>query len=362
MAETPSESLDDMAAPPPEPPQSWLRTALVWTLKIVFLGGIFWYLFSTGRLKLDDLRLLAQRWDLVLMALAMALPALMACSLRYKLLLRVLNVTARFRDIVALSMIGMFFDMVSPVANGGDLVKAVYLSKATRPPGGKSNFGIILFSVLLDRIVGLFALFIFALIVCVVAWPQISGSPELCQMTAFIVIACLCGLFGFFIMISETLENSELRKQLMHKLPFRERIERIYSGFAGFRHHKLIVLQLLGLSIINHMSSCAAILILAQGLTFMSATTHLPAPLELLPCLTVLPLGLFATTFGPAGGLGGGNVAFEFLFHTVLDRDGGAKLVLWFQICGILFRLTGVPVFIFYKNKGANLDTAPSVE
>lgn len=356
-----SENLDDIAAPPPAPPPTRLRVLLGWVFKIVFVGGIFALLFGTGKLTLNDLSKQLQRWDLALLAMSMAIPALLVCSLRYKLLLRALKVSARFGDIVALSMIGMLFDLVSPVSNGGDLVKAVYLSKATRSPTGKSNFGLILFSVVLDRIIGLFALFTFALIVCLFAWPRISGSPELRKLSVVVVVVCLGGLLGFFVLVSETLEKSALRKRLMHVIPFHEKIERIYSGFAGLRHHKSILCVMLALSIVNHACSCAAILILAQGVEFSAVGTNLPAAIEWLPCLTVLPLGLFATTFGPAGGLGGGNLAFEFLFHTVLNLNGGGKLVLAFQVCGILFRLTGAPVLMFYKHNHANLTPVPDV-
>lgn len=361
VAETSSDSIDEILPPAVPAPKSGVRIVLEWALKIAFLTGIFVYLFKTGRLKLDDLHMIAQRWDLALMAISLAIPALLVCSLRYKLLLRALNVNARYRDIVALSMIGMLFDLVSPVSNGGDLVKAVYINKATRAPGEKGRFGIILFSVLLDRILGLFALFTFALIVCILAWPQIRGQVELRRTAQIVSLVCVGGLLGFFVLVSEKLENSTLRKRLMHIIPFHQKIEALYAGFAGLRHHKRNLLAMLGLSLCNHAFSCTAILVLAQGITFTSSVTGLPAPLELIPCLTILPLGLFATTFGPAGGLGGGNAAFEFLFSTVLGLAGGAKLVLAFQICGILFRLTGVPVVFFYKHKGANLETSPNV-
>jgi uncharacterized protein (TIRG00374 family) len=361
VAETDLDTFEDIAPPPPAPPPSRLRVILGWVFKIIFVGGIFGLLFGTGKITVADMRMQLHRWDLALLAMSMAIPALLVCSLRYKLLLKVLNISAHFGDIVALSMIGMLFDLVSPVSNGGDLVKAVYLSKATRSPTGKSNFGIILFSVVLDRIMGLFALFTFALIACLFAWPQISGSPQLRKLSYIVVIVCAGGLLGFFVLVSEALEKSALRKRLMHVIPFHGRIERIYSGFASLRHHKFILFVMLGLSIINHACSCAAILILAQGIAFTSASTNAPAALEWIPCLTVLPLGMFATTFGPAGGLGGGNLAFEYLFHTVLNLNGGGKLVLAFQICGILVRLTGIPVLMFYKHNGANLTPAPSV-
>ena len=361
MAETIPETIDDVVPQPLPPPKSRRRVIWGWVIKFALLIAIFIWLFKTDQLTTEGLHELTQRWDLALLAMSMAIPALLICSLRYKLLLRALNIDAHFRDIVSMSMIGMLFDLISPVSNGGDLVKAVYISKATSLPDRKSNFGIVLFSVLLDRIIGLFALFTFGLIVSAVAWPQVSGDEKLRKMAVIGMIVCVVSLLGFFVLVSEKLEGSALRRRLMHAIPFHEKIEGIYAGFAGLRHHKRILAATLGLSILNHICSCTAVLILSQTMTFKSVITGAAAPLEFLPCLTVLPLGLFATVLGPAGGLGVGNAVFENLFRNVLGLKGGGDLILKFQICGILFRLAGVPVMLFYKHKGANLETAPNV-
>ena len=331
-----------------------------WAIKIGVLVAIFTYLVKTDRLKASDLKALANRWDLTLLAVSLFAPAMLVCALRYQLLLRALGISAHYVDLAAFSMIGMLFDLISPVSNGGDIVKAVYLSRTTDVRGGPRRFGIILFSVLLDRIVGFFALFTFALIVCLSAWPQIKVYPELRRTTLVVVLVCMGGLLGFIVLASEKLEKSVLRKRILHRLPFHDKIERIYAGFAGLRHHKRILATMIGLSIVNHMLCCASILILAQGMNFTPDSMGLPPGL-LVPCLTILPLGLFLNTFGPAGGLGAGNLGFEFLFRTVLHLNGGAVLALRYQICGILFRMLGIPFLIFYKHKGVNLDPNQNV-
>lgn len=361
MADEVPETLDEAIPLEPAPPKSRTRTIVGWAIKLGLLAAIFTYLVKTDRLKASDLKALAQRWDLTLLALSLFIPAMLVCALRYQLLLRALNINAHYGDIAAFSMIGMLFDLISPVSNGGDIVKALYLSRTTSVKSSRRGFGVILFSVLLDRIVGFFALFTFALIVCLSAWPRISSYPELRQTTFVVMVVCLGGLLGFFVFASEKLEKSPLRKRILHILPFHEKFEKVYAGFAGLRHHKRILATMIGLSIVNHMLCCSSILILAQGMDFTSALTGLPAHLELVPCLTILPLGLFVNTFGPAGGLGAGNLGFDFLFRNVLHLSGGAVLVLRYQICGILFRLIGVPFLIFYKHKGVNLDPNQSV-
>ncbi len=361
MAGTDSDSLEEVLPPMPQaPPPRW-RVILKWAFKLALVAAIFGWLFYSGKLSLEKLREQARSWDLMLLVMALTVPSLAVCSLRFQMLLLLLNIRTRLADIVSLSMIGMLFDLVS-IANGGDLVKAVYLSKITSQSGGKRNFGIILFSVLLDRIIGMFALFIFALIVCVAAWPQISSSAPLRGAVGIVVLVCAAGLLGFFVLVSEKLEQSALRKRLMHILPMHEKLEAIYAGFASLRHHKRVLVSLLGLSIFNHMFTCLSLLLLTRGIHFESELTHQPVIVEWVSCLTLLPLGLFLNTFGFAGGYGVGNAAFEYLFSSFLGVGGGAKLILAYQVSTTFFRLLGVPFLIFYKHKGANLDGDANVK
>ena len=344
--------LDDAALElPAAQPPSRLRKIVGWIFKVGLLGGIFGWLIYKKSIKVEDLSELAQRWPWALLALGLFVFSLFFVALRYQLLLKALGMTTHYRDIVAVCTIGLLFDLISPVSSGGDLVKAFYVSRTSERAGGKKNRGLVLLSVLLDRIVGFFGLFMLGLIVCVLAWPQIGAHENLRHLAMFFAAVCAGSLMVFFILSSEKLEHSALRKRLMHKLPFHAKIEQVYAGFAGLRHHKMILLAMLGLSLLNHIIACVVILLLAQGMQFPDVVTGALKPLDIVPCLTILPLGFFINTFGIAGGLGVGNAGFELLFEHVLGIKGGARLILFYQIVSIVYRLMGMPVFFLYKHE-----------
>ena len=329
---------------------NWL-SALKWGFKLGLVAGIFAWLFHIKSITPGNLRELWERWPWALCAIVLSLPSVVISALRYQILLKTLNIAARFGDIFSLTMIAMIFDLISPVASGGDVVKALYLSRAEN-----KSYGLLLFSVVLDRVIGIFALFMFALLVSVLAWPQIGSYENLRQMTVIVALVCGAIMAGFFVLVSERLESSALRKRVMHKLPMHEKFERIYAGFAGLRHHKLTLAILVALSLLNHLLNCGVMLVIAQSLTFTTVAGNHPAELPLIPCLTVLPIGMFLSTFGVAGGIGVGNVAFEVLFNKILGLTGGAKLALFSQIAGLLFRILGVPFLLFYRHKGIPLE------
>ncbi|MEI6235622.1 MAG: lysylphosphatidylglycerol synthase transmembrane domain-containing protein [Planctomycetota bacterium] len=327
--------------------------------KVAFVGGIFCFLINI--IQMSDLRDLAKRWPWVLVSIALYFVAMLSCSLRYKLLLRALDMHSRFRDVFSFSMIAGLFYLVWWVV--GDLVKAYYVFRSTRAGSGKPNIGLIVLSVFLDRIVGFFALLTLGFIVSIVAWPQLQNEPNLRRLVLLFAGVCAGALVFFFIMVSEKLENSPLRKRLMQIVPFHQKLEAIYAGFAGLRHHKPILAAMLGLSILNHIIVCVIMLLLMQGVTFTSAATGLIVAPEAMPsalsCLTVLPLGFFLSTFGMAFGFGVGTVAFELLFQRLLGIGGVAKMVLAFQIVGLLFRLLGIPFWLLYRRK-AGVETMES--
>ena len=336
------------------------RLALRWLSKVGLLAAIFGYLFYKKSIQARDLADLARHWPWVLGALLLFLATLFFTALRYQLLLKALDFSTRFRDVVAVSMIGMLFDLVSPVSSGGDLVKAYYVGRVARSKSGKGDWGLLVISVVLDRLVGFFALFTLGLAVSILAWPQIQAEAALRRLTLVFAVVCAASLLAFLVLVSEKLENSPWRKRCMHWLPFHAKIESLYTGFAGLRHHKPLLLAMLGLSVLNHITACFIILLLARGMTFHSVQTGAVVPLPVVPCLTVLPLGFFLNTFGMAGGFGVGNLAFEELFRRILGIDGGARLAMSFQIVAALYRLLGVPVLLFYR-RGEPADRAPGL-
>jgi uncharacterized protein (TIRG00374 family) len=341
------------------PVRSHTTLIIKWIFKLGLLGGILGYLAYKRSLQARDLIALLLHWPWVVLALVLYLAVVVFSAVRYKLLLQALDISVRLKDVLAVSMIGLFFDLASPVASGGDLVKAFYVNRLVRIADGKSEMGLLVMSVVLDRIMGFFALFVLGLAVSMLAWPQIQGEANLRRLTVVFAAVCTVSLLCFIVLVSEKLENSPLRKRWMHWMPFHEKIESIYTGFAGLRHHRPMMLKMLALSVLNHVVGCIIILLLAQGMTFTSVKTGAPVNLEIVPCLTVLPVGFFLNTFGMAGGFGVGNLAFEELFRRVLGIDGGARLAMGFQIVGVLLRLLGVPVLLLYRRNAPDVPPQP---
>src|SRR5271156_6784412 len=104
--------------------------------------------------------------DLRLLALAIAIyfTGMIGTFIRWFYLVRVIEPSFRFSATMLLGFIGMVFNLVIPGAVGGDLIKAAYLVRMRV----KKTQAIA--SMVIDRIIGLLALFTLATIAGALVW------------------------------------------------------------------------------------------------------------------------------------------------------------------------------------------------
>src|SRR3989337_2951182 len=165
------------------------------TLAKVALGlGILGYLLYSNRAGLRELAGQSIAWPGLLLALVICTGSVILTFIRWYWLVVAQNLPFRLRDALRLGFIGYLFSLVVPGSVGGDLVKAAFLAREQkRRTGGRS-------AVVLDRIVGLLALFLLATAATALFWSQIAAEPRL-RTLAFVVwavtaasLACLAVL------------------------------------------------------------------------------------------------------------------------------------------------------------------------
>jgi len=96
-------------------------------------------------------------------------------ALRWRILLNAQDVPARWTDTFRLTLIGFFFNLAVPGAVGGDVAKVGYLAKDR---SGKATEAI--FSIVVDRLIGILGLFFVASGCIILAWPALQALPDDC--------------------------------------------------------------------------------------------------------------------------------------------------------------------------------------
>ncbi|MBS1369449.1 MAG: flippase-like domain-containing protein [Lentisphaeria bacterium] len=199
-----------------------LKKFLWFFAKLAIAGGIVAYLVLRNPAEIaEGFRAFDYKW--LVPALAIYLAHMLICAWRWFRLTRMLDVELSPFEALSLTMQGYFFSLVIPGgAIGGDVVKMGVLSK--RSKAGSRVEGA--FTILMDRIIGMIALFTLALALLVPAapllmkieLPQIALNDAMRELCIFALAAlCLAGLgASCVIFFHRWIEKLPLLGRLMH--------------------------------------------------------------------------------------------------------------------------------------------------
>ena len=169
-------------------PYRLLRRNLSSLLKIgVTVVGLAIVLSSIPLAQIRE-ELVIVSWPWLFLALAMITLSLVLRAFRWGILLRGLKATVQFGRLVELYFVGNFYNAFLPSGFGGDAVRILEIARDV-PPNVAAG------TVLVDRLTGLLALFLMALL----ALPfRPEEFPE--YLAAVVAGVCLLGLMGGLIL------------------------------------------------------------------------------------------------------------------------------------------------------------------
>lgn len=307
-------------------------------LKILFSAGIIYWLVQSGKLNFSALRNLLTP-GIILMSAAIILMNGLLTSERWRMLIKSQGINAKAWPTFKLTFIGQFFNFAMPGGVGGDVIKAYYFTRDN--PGTKV---VAVTSVLMDRVLGLYAMILMALIVMIYDFQHVNSVSTL--MTLFWFISVLFAVFSVALVLvfSTKIYDTGVLKRVIRKLPLAEKLMKLYESLHLYGNHLPRITQVIVLSLL---SQSAAILFLYM-VGMVSGYSDIPAKTYFL----VAPLGFMATAIpiSPAG-VGVGQAAFYFLFnvYTGQSTEVGPTTITAFQVASFLVSLLGAFFYMRYK-------------
>jgi len=302
--------------------------------------GILYYLAQSGSLNFERLFLLTESTDiLVLMYLIIILLVMPMSALRWWLLLRAVGLHLDLKRTYLLTWIGNFFNATIPGSVSGDVVKGYYVIKSQK----EVNRSLVIMTLLVDRLVGLFGLVVMAFIALIFNLELIWSQPSLHSL-ACTIIGLFASIFVFsLIVLYPFADGQDPFVRLFKRLPARFFIIKLYKSFKNYKYKKLTLFYTLLLAIIIHM---------LVGLIFSQVALMVGLiNMELAIQFFLMPAGLIMIAIPIApGGIGVGHAAFEYLYFLV-GHSGGAdifNIVIIVQLSVFIFG--GIPYF-FYSSE-----------
>jgi len=334
--------------------RKFLFTIAKYSVSILIIGFLL-YRATTGENSSESFsEIWTQRsqWNtmLLLLSLIIALGGLSLTFVRWFFLVRALDIPFKLRDSFRLGFIGYFSNFLSLGVLGGDAIKAVFISRE-RPEKKPEAVS----SIVLDRVMGLYALTIVCAIAAVAGTAADSssgsaGATGTLDTIAFtsLFISISVGLVAIALVLVPELTGESMQQRLLRLPVVGAIMQKLLRAVNIFRGRPLMLLSLTGLTIVIHCLFAVSVFVMAVGL-------NVTRP-EFIQHLVISPVSNLAGSIPLPGGIGG----FEAMFETLYVRAGipagnGLAIALCFRIVTILLAMIGVVYYLRSKRELENL-------
>lgn len=316
-------------------------------LKICIASVLIYWLISTGKLDFTALDIFWENPAILSYNFFFWLAgSTVLCSFRWRALVRGTGFFISAIQSVRLNMIGMFFNTIMPGVVGGDVIKAIYICKG-QP--GEAKIPIFL-SIILDRVIGLLALFTLSAVAILFNFNAVYKNVMLrpfiaLSFSVLIGVSCLVLLA----MIPQEKRDKMSLIRWVFRLIVRIRfLRQIYDAMRSYKDHPWFVLQAFSIAVVHQ-----AMFVL---LYFMVSSVLLPESIPFGILMTILPIGIVTTALPlTPGGLGVGHLAFEKLYQLAGVESGGANVFNIVFFGQLSLNLLGLIPYLFLRNELAPL-------
>lgn len=183
-------------------------------------------------------------------------------TLRWRIIMTIQGLEIPLKRALSIFFIGHFFNAFMLGATGGDVIKAWYVAHETSYKKAEA-----VATVIMDRVVGLMALFVFALVVMAIFWQRVFVDPRMVSFAVF-VLAVLVGTIGVTALGVWGGEAGRFPKlwKMLERLPKFDVVRRMMDAYRAFARHRGAIGKTLILSFGVHLFVMASIICVASGL------------------------------------------------------------------------------------------------
>jgi len=207
-----------------------MKDRLVTALKIVVSLALVAYLFTRVDLSKVGEVLARARPGYLLLALLLYFAAIALNAVRWQVVLRAQQISVPLRALLEYQFVGVFFNNFLPANVGGDVMRGYGLARYTER-GAEAAV-----SVVVDRVVGLFAFMSTAVVAALIA-VRATGQTSLRQVALAAAVTLVIIGLGFVLLLSRRLRAWLGRlfrwRPLARLAPLYDRLSRSFDAYRG---------------------------------------------------------------------------------------------------------------------------------
>ena len=199
--------------------------------------------------------------------LCAGIPAVLGV-IRWRWILRVQGLEVKFPRLFSISFIGLFFNAFMLGSTGGDVIKAWYVAHETHHKKAEA-----VATVVVDRLIGLLALFVITLIMMAAFHHRVFDDPKLfwfSMITLGIVLSTvLVTIIGLWHGFADKFPG--LRAWLQ-RMPHYDTLRRMVDAYRVYASHPVVLTKTLLISFAVHFFSMLSIVCIGYGLGVHTAS------------------------------------------------------------------------------------------
>lgn len=254
---------------------------------------------------------------------------------RWQMVLKVQGFDIPFVRTARISIIAHFFNSFLLGSIGGDVLKAYYVARETHH---KKTEAVV--TVLVDRLLGLFSLLVFACVMMLPNLDMLTRTYKLRLLAAFVfAMTCGCGVIvglSFWGGVSKRVPKARV---WLRKLPKGDLLEKAVDACREFGKDKGFLLKITLISVALN---------LVCVLHFLSLTWGFFLKVPVVPLSVIVPMvtSISSLPISPPGGLGVRENLYVYILHEIgidpakallLSLIGYAGSLLWSGVGGLVY-------------------------
>ncbi|HSI84468.1 MAG: lysylphosphatidylglycerol synthase transmembrane domain-containing protein [Candidatus Methylacidiphilales bacterium] len=271
-------------------------------------------------------------------AFLFVLPTILFTAWRWQVLARVQDIRLTLRQAIELGMVGQFFNSFLLGSSGGDVVKIYYATQAA--PSRRAAAAL---SVVIDRILGLLALLIIAIVLAILHLEVLTSTNQskYAVWTMFLVAAGAVGAVVFSL-AGKPIQRWFEKRNLWTKIPLHGLLEKLLHAYDRFARSGPVIGWALMISIVSHVFGLTGCYCVIRSLQIEPNLWQFLATLPTMLILAAIPISI--SGFGVREGL-----AVVFLGLLGISKEHAVAFGLLSYITALGWSLVGGIVYLRYS-------------
>ncbi len=316
-----------------------IKKAATLSAKIIFAFGLIFWLIQSGRLEFTSLNKLLSPSFLII-GTVLLLCNFVFTSKRWHYLLQSQQIQIPYKQVWDLTLIGTFFNFAMPGGVGGDLIKGYYITRQSH----KYKIGAAI-TVLIDRLVGLFALILMASLSVLSQLDLMLSNQTTKHITTALFTITILFTLGVFCLLHTNIFASKAVHGTLERLPKGKHLLQTIECLSAYKNNKKVFWISLLLSFFAQL--CTLAFFIYAGHLLQVSEISYASYLFAVPIAFIVQ----AIPISPAG-VGVGQAASFFLFSLITPNAGsiGPSTMTAFQIGQFGMGILGAFLYIKYKH------------